>query len=225
MTELSEIYDLLQPHGLVVLGVVEPSGPDQDSSIVLAGNVGSDLWSVFEGTPEFADKRPDPLDRWSRRVGEMVAVKLGADVVFPFEGPPYPPFLKWAQQTGRAFPSRLSMFIHRDHGLWHAYRFALCLRITPARGAVRPADVSPCLSCIAQPCLGACPVNAFSTGEYRVDDCMAYLAENANSICRKSGCRARRACPVAVENQYRAEHAQFHMEAFVRSEHFPGDSL
>lgn len=225
MTDISEIQDLLRPHGLVVLGVVDPSDSDQDSSLLLAGNTGSDMWSVFVESAEFADADPDPLDRWSRRVGETVAVKLGAEVLFPFEGPPYPPFLKWAQQTGRAFPSPLSMFIHRDHGLWHAYRFALRLRITPARGPVYPADASPCLSCIAQPCLDACPVEAFSTGAYRVDDCLAYLAESANSVCRKTGCRARRACPVAVENQYRSEHAQYHMEAFVHSEHFPEDII
>jgi hypothetical protein len=225
LTKLSGIVDLLQPHGLVVLGVVEPSGPDQDSSMVLAGNGGSDMWSVFEGSPEFADKQPDPLDRWSRRVGEMVSAKLGAEVVFPFDGPPYPPFLKWAQETGRAFSSPLSIFIHTDHGLWHAYRFAMRLRLTPSTGTMRPADASPCLSCIAQPCLAACPVEAFSTGAYRVNDCMAYLAENTNSICRKMGCRARRACPVAVENQYRSEHAKFHMDAFVRSKHFSRDDF
>ena len=52
-------------------------------------------------------------------------VVLGAEVVFPFEGPPYPPVLQWAEQAGQAFPSPIAMFIHGKYGLWHAFQFAL----------------------------------------------------------------------------------------------------
>ena len=219
MSDISEISSLVKPHGLVVLGVFDESGVNKESGLVLVGNAGSAMWTVFKRSVEFADGAPDPLDRWSRRIGKAIATELGASVVFPFEGPPYPPFLDWAKTTGQAFPSPLSMYIHRTYGLWHAYRFAL--RLAVAVTEVQPGSIhaSPCLSCNGQPCLDACPVDAFSTGAYRVDDCMAYLSANESSGCREMGCRARRACPVAVEYQYQSEHAQFHMDAFARSKY------
>lgn len=217
MTDISEISELVKSHGLVVLGVIDASEPDQELSLVLVGNAGSSMWTVFRHSPEFADGAPDPLDRWSRRIGMAVAGELGATVDFPFDGSPYPPFLDWAKTTGQAFPSPLSMFIHRKYGLWHAYRFALRLALTETELQPGSIHASPCLSCNSQPCLDACPVDAFSTGTYRVDDCMAYLSVNEGSGCCELGCRARRACPVAVENQYQPEHAQFHMDAFTRS--------
>jgi hypothetical protein len=219
MIDLAEVNGLLQTHGLVVLGLAETSAQDQKAYLALVGNTGSDMWSAFLESPEFAEGEPDPLDRWSRRIGSAIAATLGAEVVFPFDGPPYPPFLRWAQQTGLAFPSPLSMFIHKHHGLWHAYRFALQLQGIVTGHVTRQDATSPCLSCETRPCLDACPVDAFSTDVYKVDDCVAYLREQADSICRKMGCKARRACPVAVENQYLPDHAQFHMEAFVRSWH------
>lgn len=208
----------MKPLCLLVLGVIHDFDGKEDSSLVLVGNAGSAMWSRFTKSPEFADGAPDPLDRWSQRIGEAVAAELGARVVFPFDGPPYPPILDWAQKAGQAFPSPLSMFIHRNHGLWHAYRFALYLDSPVTGFEARSISDSPCTSCEGQPCLDACPVDAFSTGAYRVDDCMTYLTESLASGCREHGCRARRACPVANQNQYQPEHAHFHMEAFVRSE-------
>jgi hypothetical protein len=215
--DLTGIKALLKPHGLLVLGVADQPGPKRPSSLVLVGNTGSEVWARFLASAEFADGYPDPLDRWSRRIGEAVAAELGAEVVFPFDGPPYPPFLEWARESGAAFSSPLSMFIHTEHGLWHAYRFAL--RLESLRSTIDrcvPA-LSPCLSCVGQPCLDACPVEAFSDGHYRVDDCLSYLAADQDSNCRKNGCSARRACPVTKKNQYVSEHARFHMDAFVRS--------
>ena len=217
MTDRSSLDKLLDRYGLVVLGVIDIPGPSRESALVLVGNAGSAMWSSFIEAPEFFDGGPNPLDRWTRRVGSAVASKLGAEVVFPFDGPPYPPFLEWARQTGQAFPSPLSMFIHGDHGLWHAYRFALKMTEAPAGRAFESAHTSPCLSCPSQPCLEACPVSAFSTGEYQVDACMAYLTEHTDSSCREVGCKARRACPVGAGNQYEPAHARFHMDAFVRS--------
>lgn len=217
MPDISDISVLVKPHGLVVLGVFGESAANKESGLVLVGNAGSAMWTVFRRSVEFADGAPDPLDRWSRRVGKAVATELSASVIFPFDGPPYPTFLDWAQNTGQAFPSPLSMYIHRKYGLWHAYRFALRLAVTVTELQPGSVTASPCLSCTNQPCLDACPVDAFSSGVYRVDDCMDYLSATESSVCREKGCRARRACPVAIENQYQTEHAQFHMDAFLRS--------
>ncbi len=219
MTDISELENLLKPHGLVVLGSLD--GTERGGRfppLVLVGNAGSSIWPAFKESQEYSDRQPHPLDRWSKRIGSAVAAKLGADVVLPFEGPPYPPVLDWAAQAGQAHPSPISMFIHQQYGLWHAYRFVLIFR-EPLSGFPPVLHVtSPCLSCIEQPCLSACPVDAFSAGKYRVNDCVAYLAGDDSSKCREQGCSARRACPVAVDYQYRDRHARFHMDAFLASQ-------
>jgi len=226
-TDISELENLLRPNGLLILGAFDASdqeavffGDEQpdDRQIILVGNAGSSIWPAFTASPENGDGLPHPLDRWSRRIGTAVAAELDARVVFPFEGPPYPAFLNWTERSGQAFPSPLSMFIHGEYGLWHAYRFALLLPGTASRFPQGGQAVSPCLSCTGQPCLTACPVDAFTGEAYRVGKCVAYLAGDEHSDCRQAGCGARRACPFEAGFQYRPVHARFHMEAFLLSQ-------
>ena len=146
MPDISVLRQLLEAHGLVVLG--------EFSDRLLVGNAGSAFWSCFERSPEFLDNQPHPLDRWSQRIGRSVAAELNARVVFPFQGPPYPPVLKWASESGQAFQSPISMYIHREYGLWHAYRFILVFPEPLSGLPPLPATESPCLSCPDQPCLG-----------------------------------------------------------------------
>jgi hypothetical protein len=158
------------------------------------------------------------MDRWSKRIGLAVAATLDAQAIFPFEGPPYPPVLDWARKSGQAHPSPISMFIHRDYGLWHAYRFALFFSQPLPGMKSTSAMESPCLSCAGQPCLEACPVGAFDENIYRVGDCVDFLASDEHSDCRRRGCSARRACPIGVKFRYPARHARFHMDAFLASQ-------
>jgi len=210
MVRPGEIERLLEPYGLCVLGA------DHEEKRLLIGNAGSAMWLVFTANEEYSDGLPDPLDRWSRRVGEAVAGQLGARAVFPFDGPPYPPFLGWSLRSGRAFSSPLGMVIHEKHGLWHAYRFALEFDEALEQPSRQPGPVSPCLECREKPCLTACPVQAFRGGEYRVETCSGHLSAAEGQDCMQRGCAARRTCPVAPENQYDSgEHAAFHMRAFV----------
>jgi ferredoxin len=222
----TRIHGSLEPFGLLLIGVLHVTDEDRVPDIadglparqlLLIGNGGSSFWPEFRRSEEFADGLADPLDRWSRRVGNQVAQALGGWVIFPFDGPPHPPFLAWAGKTGQAVASRLSLFIHERYGLWHAYRFALAL---PERVDLSPVESgfeSPCLSCADKPCLQVCPVNAFSGPSYRADLCMDYLRADSTSACRQLGCEARRACPVGKAFTYVPEQARFHMDAFVSS--------
>ena len=224
----SKIHSLLKAHGLLLLGSMrvskEDGVPDVAESrparqLLLIGNGGSSFWPVFSRSPEFRDGLADPLDRWSKRVGDKLATEWDGRAIFPFDGPPYPPFLTWAGKTGQVLPSPVSMFIHAKFGLWHAYRFALALS-EPQDGVPAEADIkSPCLECKDQPCLEACPVNAFTLNSYRVDRCMNYLVSDTETACRRLGCEARRACPVGREFTYLPAHARFHMDAFVKIQH------
>jgi hypothetical protein len=226
MVEISDLERLLEPYGLIVRGVLavrdeEPFpvvGTDaSETQLVLVGNAGSHMWPSFNSSPERLDGRPHPMDRWCRRVGEEIARFLNGKAIFPFQGPPYPPFLAWAASAEAVYPSPVSLFIHPEFGLWHAYRFAL-IPGEPIGKVSRPGPgASPCLNCVDKPCLHACPVTAFRDNSYRVDDCTKFLVDNRQSACCTKGCAARRACPEGRKFIYKAEQARFHMDAFIKS--------
>jgi len=187
-------------------------------ALLLVGNGGPSFWPVFSRSVEFVDGGADPLDRWSVRVGNGLAATLRGRAIFPFEGPPFPPFLSWAAKAGTAVSSRLTLFMHQDFGLWHAYRFAVAVPESPGRSSAGAAFESHCLKCVEQPCLEACPVSAFSGPAYRSDQCVDFLGRDMESACRRLGCASRRACPVGRAFTYLPEQARFHMEAFVKSQ-------
>lgn len=205
----------LVPHGLAVVGVHRPDGdpdlPDGTRALALVGPDRDRMWPVFSSAPEYADGRPDPLDRWSRRVLDAVAADLGGAALYPFGGPPFRPFMRWAAAGEGARPSPICLLITPDRGLWVSYRGALAFAATidaPAR-----IDRDPCLGCAA-PCLSACPVDAFAGSAYDVRACLTHLVGAADADCH-NGCRARRACPAAEPPP--AEQRRFHMAAFVAS--------
>ena len=190
-------------------GVPAPCG-----TLVLLGNAGPRMWRRFSearGLPA-----EDPLDAWSTRVIGALAERLSARALMPFGGPPWWPFLRWAQRAEPVAPSMLGMTIHPRHGLWHAYRGALAFAETFDLPAPEAAP-RPCDDCAERPCLSACPVNAFSEAGYDVAACAAHLSGSEGAECLARGCLARRACPVGPEARYAPEQAAFHMAAFVRS--------
>lgn len=213
----------LEAEGLLLLGAFHPTAEDAvpaqpdgrpSRTLVLAGNVGGSLWPQFSAAPETRDGAPDPLDRWSARVIGALAAPLDALAVFPFGGPPYHPFQRWAQRAAALTPSPIAVLIHPDHGLWHAFRGALALA---AALPLPPPDArpGPCASCAAQPCLTTCPVGAFTAKGYDVAACAGHIATPAGADCLSLGCRARRACPVGRQHHYPAAQAEFHMSAFL----------
>ena len=204
-------------HPLPVDGV--PALPDgrPTATLLLAGTIGSAWWSVFARAPEAADGRPDPLDRWTRRLLGALAADCGAAALFPFGGPPYLPFQRWARRAEPVAPSPLGILIHPDYGLWHAYRgalgFATALDLPPVA-----ARASPCDDCAARPCLAGCPVGAFTAQGYDVAACVGHLDGAPRGDCLAVGCRARRACPVGPAYRHAPEAAAFHMAAFHRAQ-------
>ena len=216
--KLSDIRAAIEARGLSYRGAFHPTAedlPDRDDfgTLVLAGFTGNDNWRHFKDSAEARDGRPDALDRWSLRVIGALARDLGATAMFPFIGPPWLPFQRWAQKAEPLHPSPLGMLIHPDWGLWHAWRGALAFRERfelpqPDR---RP---SPCESCADKPCLSACPVNAFSRDRYDVASCVVHIESARGTDCMDEGCRARRACPIGVAHHYSPDQANFHMRAF-----------
>ena len=225
----AQLVAALSVHGLRLRGGWLPGVDDalpslpggRTAAVVwMVGVTGSGFWPFFKASSFYQDSQPDPLDRWSHAIGSQLASQWGGAALFPFDGPPYHPFQRWATRAEPLQTSPLMLRIHPDFGLWHAYRFALALpaflpgdRPAPALATANP-DL--CLSCAGQPCLSACPVQAFTGTAYKLETCATHLHEPDGADCMQSGCLSRRACPVGRENTYISEHAAFHMQAFTR---------
>lgn len=218
----------LARHGLCLRGGWIPQSEDGLVSLAtgpvavvwMVGQVGSECWPAFSKSGFLADGLPDPLDRWSQDIGDTLARQCGGQAIYPSDGPPYAPFQQWARRGEPLGTSPLMLQIHPQYGLWHAYRFALALPVLDAQDAAALLQtgsrsvVDLCLSCDGQPCLSACPVDAFTPNAYDVDRCAGHLQGYAGQDCMLSGCLARRACPVGPGFQYAPAHAAFHMRAF-----------
>ncbi len=203
--------------GLRALGGFHAGTEDDDlpagtQAVVLLAPREPGFWARIGAEPEFADGRPDPLDRWSRRTVGRLACALGGKALFPFGGPPWRPFLSWALRTGRLHPSPVGMLVHNDAGLWVSLRGALALRQRIDLPGPAP---SPCDTCAGQPCRTACPVGALGGGPYDIATCRGHIAAPEGAECMAAGCRARRACPVSARYPREPAQSAFHMRAFT----------
>ena len=124
------------------------------ATVLMLGWTGGVQWPVFAASPEFADARAHPLDRWSRRVIGQMAAEWRALALYPFGGPPFRPFLRWAVRAEAVHASPLALLIHPDWGLWHAWRGALAFADWLALPE-RDSRSSPCENCPGRPCLEA----------------------------------------------------------------------
>ncbi len=210
---LKQIRAAALDHGLDVYGAFHPDKNDfsQAASIILLGP-SAQFWTVFTASNIFQDKQSDPIDRWSIQVISNIAIELGARPIFPFNGPPYAPFLQWARASGRAWNSPVGMLVHELTGLMVSYRGALAFD-TRLDLPVQTYE-NPCDSCDTKPCLTACPVNALAPDGYDVPACHAYLDTKAGNNCLTKGCIVRRACPASVGAHRLAEQLALHMRAF-----------
>jgi hypothetical protein len=201
---------------------VEDGMPSSPGTLVMLGLVGRAQWPIFAASAEASDRAANPLDRWSRRIIDALAAELGATALYPFGGPPWLPFQRWAMRAEPVHRSPLGMLIHPDWGLWHSYRGALAFaqRLPLPIRVERP---SPCDACAAKPCLHACPVGAFTLERYNVDACAGHIRGTAGKDCVELGCRARDACPVGADHRFAPEQANFHMRAFLASRNAGSD--
>ncbi|MFD0859757.1 ferredoxin [Roseovarius aquimarinus] len=209
MTDLAAITRAASAAHLDVMGALHEDG----GTVILLGPA-RDFWPALKAGPEWQDGAPDPVDRWSLRVISALAEHMKAAALFPFGGPPYQPFLRWAMASGRAWQSPAGMLVHDTQGLWVSYRGALRFA---GEIALPPPSIRPCDSCEGQPCMTACPVDALSAARgYDVAACHGFLDTPAGGDCLRQGCKARRACPVSQAFGREAEQSAYHMGHFHR---------
>ena len=218
------VSEAIGPLGLMVRGGFHPSRDDRIpdfadgkpvATVMMEGNAGPAMWEMFSLSPE-RSLNVDPLNSWTRRVIGEVISSLDARAIYPFDGPPYYPFQRWARQSEPVWSSPIGILIHPEFGLWHGYRAALLFKDRLALPAPIKAH-NPCERCVEQPCLKSCPVSAFTGSSYEVTRCVSHISTEVGSDCISLGCEARRACPIGVSFCYDSPQAGFHQRAFLRS--------
>jgi hypothetical protein len=216
MNAYDKIAAAADAHGLLTMGALHPDATGASGlsggTLVLFGT-GAKFWPLFRTAPEHRDGRADPIDRWSKRIIGGLASRLGATAHYPFGGPPYAPFIDWAQKSGRAFASPTGMLVHDTVGLMISYRGALHFDDLFAIPAAP--KTTPCAECATRPCVSACPVRALTaTAPYDLRACHAYLDTAAGGDCLSQGCAVRRACPVSAGAARMPAQSAHHMKAF-----------
>ena len=146
------------------------------------------------------------------------ALAVGARLLMPNDRP-FAPFQQWVMRAEGTRPSPLGLLIHPRYGLWQAFRGALLLDVPVADRALRELNragegVHPCDSCVAKPCLTACPVAAYSGEGFAHAACISHIRSPEGKACA-GRCLARNACPHGAEWRYPAEVQAFHQRAFT----------
>lgn len=200
---------------LTILGGFHPGPedqlPDNCQTLLLLGPDEPHFWPAFTQSPEWMDRHPDPVDRWSRRVIGTWADELDATPLYPFGGPPYQPFYSWALRTGRIHVSPVQFLVHDQAGLFVSFRGALAL---PQRVDLPATGQSPCARCETQPCRTACLSGALSSEGYDVPACQAFLKTDAGAQNMARGCAVRRSCPVSQKFGRLEVQSAYHMDQF-----------
>ncbi|KJZ19474.1 ferredoxin [Loktanella sp. S4079] len=184
--------------------------PINCGSVLLIGPDEPRFWPEFIRSAEYQDGAPDPMDRWSKRQLNRIAVIHNGHAIFPSDGPPFAPFYSWALRTGLAWASPIGLLVHAQAGLFVSFRGALAVPWDVEFDSIQ----SPCSSCATKPCQSSCPVGAFSKDGYDVAICKNHLTTPAGLDCMTQGCAARRACPIGQDRRI-PDQSAFHMDAFI----------
>ena len=220
---MSQLQSELEAHGLVLLGGFAPKldqvVPDlSDGSLPKAlgvvASAGPAMWAHLQQAPEHEDS-PHPVNAWSARVIRDIAQAQAAEVVFPFDGPPYWPFQQWLMALPGMSQSPLGVVMSARYGPWFALRGALLFAETHAFPAPDEGP-GPCPGCADKPCLDACPVEALTRqSAFNAGRCREHVRSRPEAHCATRGCLVRHACPWGQDYAYLPEQANHHMRAFA----------
>ena len=188
-------------------------------TLVTIGSGGKRLWEAIHSSP--ADPE-HPVNHFTATiVNEFIKTYLNTDDIitaFPSQ-PPRFPIQTFAHWLGWAHPTPLGKNIHKEFGLWHAYRSAflttLDLPETP-----REMFPSPCDTCEDKPCIKVCPAQAVgeimqTLADFDKKKCFTFRLKE-NSIC-SDRCISRIACPIAREHKYTMPQMNHHYSRSRRS--------
>ena len=94
------INRVIEATGMICRGGFHPvesdAVPVRGQTAIMVGNRGPEFWRAFSQID--APAVSNPLEKWTESVLSDAALELDCAVLLPFVGPPYHPFLAWAQQ-------------------------------------------------------------------------------------------------------------------------------
>ncbi len=209
-TKIRAVADQLLSAGLNLLSVLDRASlvavpaAGKWGSVILIGNSGAHMWRQM---PAAYRDRKNPVDEYAYDTVHAAMAEYLPErewqILFPdgdHSTDECPPLQQLGALAGWHHPSPLGTGINNKSGLWFAYR-----AVVGVVSELTPSDIaeteSPCVSCVDQPCVQACPAAAI---DYRkmpdMRACATYRLQ-PQSPCADS-CLARLACPIAVNNQY-----------------------
>ena len=115
---IDQLITALIPFGMIIRGGFHPrdkdKAPPDTQTIIMIGNAGPEMWHAFSNEPHIG---PNALDAWTIKNLTPIADDVKAQIIFPFDGPPYYPFQHWAMQADDVYPSPIGPLIHPGFGL------------------------------------------------------------------------------------------------------------
>ena len=213
--KINSIQKFLSINGLEVVGSFRPKDNikklEKIKTILLIGPNEPNFWNIFVKSEEYNDKKPHPMDRWSRRLLEEIAGKEKVTTYFPFDKKNIWPFYSWALECTEINASPVKLLVHNKKGLFLSFRGAIGLDFE-IRNKRKYEGI--CQNC-QKPCLTSCPVSALTAKGYNVESCKKYVRSEKGNECRY-GCLVRRSCPFG-SNFRLPEQSAFHMHEFLKS--------
>ncbi|MFM2263041.1 MAG: hypothetical protein RI959_1717 [Pseudomonadota bacterium] len=194
-----------------VLASLNLSGSDvgRFTQLILLGHAGRDFWGALKRRGLHGS---DPVDTF---VGECVQALMAGPLadhswrqVFP--GPQAVNLQKLGLLAGWHQRSPLGLGVDAEWGSWFAYR-AVVLARTHLPATPKRALTSPCLTCVDQPCISACPAGALACDQpspWRLQTCLTHRLQPASGC--QDRCSARNACPVGEASRYSDEQVAYH---------------
>ena len=166
--------------------------------LILLGHGGRRLW---EGVKASGITSEHPIDDYTvRTVENWLADTLpgkGFRIIYPGEQPVG--LQELGKLAGWHHASPFMIGVDHEWGSWYAYR-AVVLCDSDFRPFFPVDRGNPCITCVGQPCISACPTNALAGGEFNLERCSRFrlVIDSPGAV----GCLARNACPVAPGHRY-----------------------
>ena len=112
---LEFLQRILKKKGLEVVCYFNPDRSDSVCptirTIILIGTKEPHFWYIFKKSKQYREKKKDPLDRWSKKILQKIALNFDAKPFFPFEAP-FQPFIAWAKECNTMSSSPVGLLVH-----------------------------------------------------------------------------------------------------------------
>lgn len=182
-------------------------GTDNFSQLIVIGHLGEKLWTHVKQSQYILED--NPVDDFSVQAVRDYFNSYCPDhkykILYPSEA--VIGLQQLGVHAGWHHASPFSVGINEQWGTWFAYRVVVLTNTNFLSTKTFESD-SPCIDCKDQPCIAACPANAFDVKELNFNLCIDYR-KHKGSKC-KNTCLSRISCPVGREYRYTEEQVNYH---------------